>query len=144
MKRLTSKMFKKNTIKDMRNIEELNWEDEDGNKESAFCGLAIDKLAEYEDAEEKGLLIRLPCKIGDIVYHIDNKYKDCCDCPHYNKDDQNNCDEIPCPTIVKVIYFNYPMIPYIGIDYYISKEEAELEKIKQDEDYMENIKVNKN
>jgi len=36
------------------------------------------------------------------------------------------------------------MIPYIGIDYYISKEEAELEKIKQDEDYMENIKVNKN
>ena len=28
------------------------------------------KLAEYEDAEEQGLLIRLPCKAGDTVYRI--------------------------------------------------------------------------
>lgn len=27
----------------------------------------IDKLAAYEDAEEKGLLVQLPCKIGDKV-----------------------------------------------------------------------------
>ena len=26
------------------------------------------KLAEYEDLEEKGLLLRLPCKVGDKVY----------------------------------------------------------------------------
>ena len=26
------------------------------------------KLAAYEDAEEQGLLIRLPCKVGDTVY----------------------------------------------------------------------------
>lgn len=31
---------------------------------------AIDKLAEYEDLEEQGLLIRLPCKVGDTVYVI--------------------------------------------------------------------------
>lgn len=30
----------------------------------------IDKLAEYEDAEEQGLLLRLPCKVGDIIYQI--------------------------------------------------------------------------
>lgn len=29
-----------------------------------------DKLREYEDAEEQGLLIRLPCKVGDKVYAI--------------------------------------------------------------------------
>lgn len=29
---------------------------------------AIEKLAEYEDLEEQGLLVRLPCKVGDIVY----------------------------------------------------------------------------
>ena len=29
---------------------------------------AIQKLGEYEDAEEQGLLIRLPCKVGDTVY----------------------------------------------------------------------------
>ena len=28
---------------------------------------AINKLAEYEDAEEQGLLVKLPCKIGDVV-----------------------------------------------------------------------------
>lgn len=29
---------------------------------------AIKKLAEYEDLEEHGLLVRLQCKVGDIVY----------------------------------------------------------------------------
>ena len=28
------------------------------------------KLAEYEDLEEQGLLLRLPCKIGTKVYNI--------------------------------------------------------------------------
>lgn len=28
----------------------------------------INKLAEYEDAEEQGLLLRLPCKVGDTIY----------------------------------------------------------------------------
>ena len=32
---------------------------------------AIQKLAEYEDAEEQGLLVRLPCKVGDRVYFLD-------------------------------------------------------------------------
>lgn len=29
---------------------------------------ASEKLAEYEDLEEQGLLVRLPCKVGDTVY----------------------------------------------------------------------------
>lgn len=29
---------------------------------------AIDKLAEYEDLEEQGLLLKLPCKVGDTLY----------------------------------------------------------------------------
>lgn len=32
---------------------------------------AFDKLAEYEDLEEKGLLLKLPCKVGDIIYEVD-------------------------------------------------------------------------
>lgn len=31
---------------------------------------AIDRLAEYEDMEEQGLLVRLPCKVGDRVYQV--------------------------------------------------------------------------
>ena len=37
------------------------------------CSLMIDackKLAEYEQLEEQGLLVRLPCKVGDDVYII--------------------------------------------------------------------------
>ena len=29
-----------------------------------------EKLREYEDSEEQGLLLRLPCKVGDTVYAI--------------------------------------------------------------------------
>ena len=28
------------------------------------------KLADYEDAEEQGLLLRLPCKVGDTAYYV--------------------------------------------------------------------------
>ena len=31
----------------------------------------LDKLAEYEDLEEQGKLLRLPCAVGDRVYVID-------------------------------------------------------------------------
>ena len=30
----------------------------------------VDKLAHYEDLEEQGRLIELPCKVGDRVYEI--------------------------------------------------------------------------
>ena len=38
------------------------------------CGIyqAIQKLAEYEDLEEQGLLLRLSCKIGDTIWYVDN------------------------------------------------------------------------
>lgn len=29
-----------------------------------------DKLGKYEDAEEQGLLLKLPCRVGDTVYEI--------------------------------------------------------------------------
>lgn len=31
---------------------------------------AIEKLATYEDLEEQGLFVRLPCKVGDTVYRV--------------------------------------------------------------------------
>lgn len=46
-----------------------------GGKETHYylAGEAIDKLADYEDAEEQGLLLRLPCKVGDKIYQIPSK-----------------------------------------------------------------------
>ena len=34
------------------------------------------KLAEYEDLEEQGLLLRLPCKVGDTLYRINKGAKE--------------------------------------------------------------------
>lgn len=57
-----------------------------GNKTcEAFCKYVVDgckncyiqqvfkKLADYEDLEEQGLIVRLPCKIGDTMYDIVGK-----------------------------------------------------------------------
>ena len=41
-----------------------------GNSSVADIGDILGKLAEYEDLEEQGLLLRLPCKIGDLVWRI--------------------------------------------------------------------------
>lgn len=32
--------------------------------------MILEKLAEYEDLEEQGRLIKLPCKVGDTVWQI--------------------------------------------------------------------------
>ena len=42
---------------------------------NAYCddcplNKAIRKLADYEDAEEQGLLLKLPCKVGDKAYYL--------------------------------------------------------------------------
>lgn len=68
---------------------------------SLYEGEAIDKLGRYEDLEEQGRLIILPCEVGDTVYVLD-WYYDCdidgygvcdnycsygdvaCDCCHRN------------------------------------------------------------
>ena len=45
-----------------------------------YKNLLIEKLGKYEDLEEQGRLIKLPCKVGDTVYvihYIDRHYVIC-------------------------------------------------------------------
>ena len=37
-----------------------------------YCYEATQKLAHYEDLEEQGRLVELPCKIGDTVYVVED------------------------------------------------------------------------
>ena len=48
----------------------------------------LEKLGQYEDAEEQGLLWRLPCKRGDDVYIIPSKVN--YDLNVLNKHEENN------------------------------------------------------
>lgn len=62
MERLTEKLDKMIWFKDQGlKIEpcEMN---------AHHCRMILEKIADYEDLEEQGLLVRLPCKVGDTVY----------------------------------------------------------------------------
>lgn len=39
--------------------------------DTEYAGRISNKLASYEDAEEQGLLVRLPCQVGDTIWDRD-------------------------------------------------------------------------
>lgn len=41
---------------------------------SDFVDKVLTKLADYEDAEEQGLLLRLPCKVGDTFWELNDNF----------------------------------------------------------------------
>lgn len=68
MERLTEKLDKMIWFKDQGlKIEpcEMN---------AHHCRMILEKLVDYEEAEEQGLLVRLPCKVGDTVWDNDFGY----------------------------------------------------------------------
>ena len=50
------------------------------------------RLAEYEDAEEQGLLLRLPCKVGDTVWVVTSPFN-VFEGIEYNKNLRDECYE---------------------------------------------------
>lgn len=86
-----------------------------------------DKLAEYEDLEEAGLLVKLPCKLGDMVCAISRfcsgGIRDCVyayECSECSEHD---------PVIVYE-KFKITMLSEIGKSVFLTREAAE-EKIKE-------------
>lgn len=67
MERLTRRSANGTGIYATPSGEPVKWEDNYHN--------VLQKLADYEDLEEQGLLLRLPCKFGDTVYSIANDGK---------------------------------------------------------------------
>lgn len=70
-----------------------------------------ERLKEYEDAEEQGLLLRLPCKVGDTVYYILGIPK-----------------ETPC--VIENCTFELSDIHRIGKTLFLTQAEAE-QKLKE-------------
>lgn len=89
----------------------------------------LEELKEYEDAEEQGLLLWLPCKVGTPVYMIaqdcggdtlDCRYRDCEGCSYLYSFVEENA-------------FDTYMVDDIGKTVFLTKEEAEqaLQKMKE-------------
>lgn len=60
MERLTRRSANGTGIYATPSGEPVKWENNRHN--------VLQKLADYEDAEEQGLLLRLPCKVGDKIF----------------------------------------------------------------------------
>jgi hypothetical protein len=74
----------------------------------------LEELKEYKDLEERELLLKLPCKIGDTVWAIE-------------KEDIGlgwNPEYVYC---IKQEKFNATMVGFFGKDIFLTKEEAENE-----------------
>lgn len=65
-------------------------------------GSPTDKLAELEDLEEKGQLLRLPCKVGDTVY-VDSTMLPIEDMECYEDPDS----EVPAYFTARVVSFRF-------------------------------------
>ena len=75
MERLTKRDFSRITYNERRSIMCSSYCD-NCSKGTGDCNTMkkmINRLAELEDLEEQGLLIRLPCKVGDTMYDIVGK-----------------------------------------------------------------------
>lgn len=86
----------------------------------SYGGEVINKLAEYEDLEEQGLLLRLPCTIGTTVYAVVRECEgDSFECYH-------TCDTCTwSDTHIKEVIFDIEYIGDVGNWIFLTKEEAE-------------------
>ena len=113
-----------------------------GTDECPVLNAVADKLGEYERAEEHGLLVRLPCKVGDTVWDNDFGYPESYEIKAFS---YWYCDSYVEPDIEDQIIFYYenysgsitgafPMSE-IGKTVFLTHEEAEnkLEKMKENE-----------
>lgn len=74
MERLTERSKSKNSSMVWFKDENNNMLLEPCEMSSHHSRMAIAKLAAYEDAEEQGLLLRLPCKVGDTVWVVTSPF----------------------------------------------------------------------
>lgn len=124
--------------------------DDFGQKAITACGetyfegedgyVVVDRLEFYEDLEEQGLLVRLPCKVGDMVWDNDFGYPEPYEIKAFS---YGYCDSYvePDTEIEEIIFYyenytgsitgSFPMSE-IGKTVFLTREEAEkkLEEMK--------------
>lgn len=81
-------------------------------------------LKEYEDSEEKGLLLKLPCKLGDKVYVLFEGAKQI---KEYEVSSYKFYDDGLCMLLNQCLEIS---VDYLGEDLFLTKEEAE-KKLKE-------------
>ena len=91
---------------------------------------AIERLAYYEDLEEQGRIVKLPCKEGTTIYQT--CYKCICTMGHIYLHNTCNspiecrkCRAVKIERWIRETTFSLSMLDRIGVDFFITREEAE-------------------
>ena len=91
----------------------------------------IEELKQYKDAEKQGLLIQLPCNVGDTVYCIEDKQVWCCTIKKISiSKDNGTWIEISFPEKMPSIASMEFYPSDIGKTVFLTEEEAEA-KLKE-------------
>lgn len=80
---------------------------------------ALNRLAEYEELEVEGKMIRLPCSEGTTVYVLEL--------------DDEKMDHFFCPVKVSEYEFEVSLLPLFGKCVFLTREEADAELAKREE-----------
>jgi len=78
------------------------------------------KLAKYEDAEENGMLIKLPCRVGDTVYAL----TPFCEICEEALDNEYACENCSKGHFIAETKFDYEMIHMVGKMIFLTEAEA--------------------
>lgn len=87
----------------------------------------VEKLAEYEDLEEQGRLLRLPCKVGSNIYRITDDGIDVAECREITVADKEMY--IESNTFCDWISFDE-----IGKTVFLTEAEAKLKELEESHD----------
>lgn len=87
----------------------------------------VEKLAEYEDLEEQGRLLRLPCKVGSNIYRITDDGIDVAECREITVADKEMY--IESNTFCDWISFDE-----IGKTVFLTEAEAKLKEFEESHD----------
>lgn len=84
------------------------------------------RLKAYEDAEEQGRLVVLPCKVGDMVYEIVPKCKPGWnECPYDGGYGIERCEDRKCAAYIQEGTFGFEDLYNIGKTVFLTREKAE-------------------
>ena len=89
----------------------------------------IDKLADYEDLEEQGRLVKLPCNVGDTVYKVNKASKKV----SQHKVIKFEIDKADATSYTMQIFFenfDFCFLHHFGETVFLTKSEAE-QKLKE-------------
>jgi len=104
------------------------------------CDCYRKQLEEYKDAEENGMLIHLPCRVGDRTYQIKRRYEvarrscTCCttacgsntDCEYFNKE-KEECLNLTAKDEIQIVSRGFKLEDYFdfGKTVFLTREAAE-------------------